>query len=487
LNLLQLFKDLTLYQKMRTLLFALMMISIVVSLYVRNVPVPMFTSIFLGLMALWAVSFYFEGTYQMEDTALLLLVAATFAFGRAFSIIPVISIGNIPIPITEIVLALSLGPMLLRGKSSWRVWTTRLPLDLKIILPGFLLLGTLYLLLGLKKNGAIALRDIVFCHYMLFLFVTLKVFNNSQKIKKAVAVFIPSAITLLAIGFIMYFITKSGQVSFIKFLFATRDFNWALYYGLTAIFGLSFFTFKNKKKIKLSIGLLIYFGLLFILLTRVRAGWFGMIPAIILLCILLKKEAKALFVIIPLMVVTVLFLDLCLHKNIFFMLKREIQGITPGKRDTRPKKNVAFRLIIWKQTLEKIRQKPMTGWGYGSFPTYYLSKKRPLHRPTGRIGPGSRVIPPHNHVLAVTYKMGFLGLMIFIFINLRVFLMGVMYYNKCKSPFNRRLLAAGLGGLVYWHGTALFFDVLESPPTSIFLWVLLGIIVSVVYVDASGG
>ena len=64
--------------------------------------------------------------------------------------------------------------------------------------------------------------------------------------------------------------------------------------------------------------------------------------------------------------------------------------------------------------------------------------------------------------------------------------MGVIYFNKCKSPFNRRLLAAGLGGLVYWHGTALFFDVLESPPTGIFLWILLGIIVSVVYVDASG-
>jgi len=482
LNPLQIFNDLTRYQKMRTLLLVFMMITIVIFLYLRGVPVPLFTSVFLGLLTLWVVSFYFEKTYQIEDIPLLLLIAATFAFGRAVSIIPIVSFGNIPIPITEIVLALSLGLMLLRGKSSWDVWTTRLPLDLKILLPGFLLLGTLYLLLGLKENGTIAFRDIVFCHYMLFLFVTLKVFHNPQKIKRAIAVFIPSAITLLAIGFIMYFITRSGQVSFIKFLFDTREFNWALYYGLTAIFGLSFFTLKNKREIKWGIALLIYFGLLFILLTRVRAGWFGLIPAIILLLILLKKEVKALFVIIPLIAVTVLFLDLCLHKNIFFMIKREIKGITPGKRDTRQKKNVAFRLIIWKQTLEKTWQKPLLGWGYGSFPTYYIHKK-PLHRPSGEIGPGSKITPAHNHVLAVTYKMGFLGLAIFIFMNLRIFLMGVMYFKKCKSLFNQRLLAASLGGLVYWHGMALFFDVLESPPTGIFLWILLGLIISIVHVD----
>lgn len=467
---------------MRTLLFVFLMISIVVFFYVRGVPVPLFTSVFLGLMVLWVVSFYFEKTYSIEDIPLLLLTAATFAFGRAFSIIPIVSIGNIPIPITEIVLALSLGPMLLRGKRSWDVCATRLPLDLKILLPGFLLLGTLYLLLGLNKIGTIALRDIVFCFYMLFLFVTLKVFNNPERIKKAVTVMIPSAVTLLVIGFIINFITRSGQVAFLKFLFDTRAFNWALYYGLTAIFGMSFFTFKNKKKIKWGIGLLIYFGLLFTLLTQVRAGWLGMIPALFLLLILLKKDMKVILIIIPLIVVSVLLIDYYINKNTITVIKQEIEGMTPGDRDTRAKMNVAFRLIIWKQTLEKIWQKPLLGWGYGSFPTYYIHKK-PLHRPSGEIGPGSKVTPPHNHVLAVTYKMGFLGLAVFIFMNLRIFLMGVMYFKKCKSLFNQRLLAASLGGLVYWHGMALFFDVLESPPTGIFLWILLGLIISVVHID----
>ena len=469
---------------MRTLLFVLMMITIAVFFYARGVPVPLFTSVFLGLLVLWVVSFYFEKTYSIEAIPLLLLIAATVAFGRAFSIIPIVSIGNIPVPITEIVLALSLGLMLLRGKRSWAVWTTRLPLDLKILLPGFLLLGTLYLLLGLKTNGTIAFRDIVFCFYMLFLFVTLVVFNHPQKIKKAIAVFIPGAVTLLVIGFIMNFITRSGQVAFLKFLFDTRAFNWALYYGLTAIFGISFFsfTFKNKKKIKWGIALLIYFGLLFTLLTQVRAGWLGMIPALLLLSILLKKDIKVLLIIIPSIVVSVLLIDYYIHKNTITVIKQEIEGITPGDRDTRAKKNVAFRLIIWKQTLEKIRQKPLLGWGYGSFPTYYIHKK-PLHRPSGAIGPGSKITPAHNHVLAVTYKMGLLGLAIFIFMNLRIFLVGVMYFKKCKSLFNRRLLAAGLGGLVYWHGMALFFDVLESPPTGIFLWILLGLIISIVHVD----
>jgi hypothetical protein len=83
----------------------------------------------------------------------------------------------------------------------------------------------------------------------------------------------------------------------------------------------------------------------------------------------------------------------------------------------------------------------------------------------------------------MTYKMGLLGIAVFIFINLRVFLMGVLHLGKSESAFHRRFLAAALTGLVYWHGMAFFFDVLESPPTGIFLWIILGLIISIVHVD----
>jgi O-antigen ligase len=476
------FKNLTQFQKKQTILFVLMMISIVVFLFVRDVPVPLFTSIFLGLLTLWIATFYFEGTYQIEDVPFLLLAVGTFAFGRAFSIISLVSIGKIPVPVTETILALCAALMVFKWKGVLNTWKTLVPKDFKLLLPVYLVVGTVYLLLGLKANGAIAVRDIVFCHYMLFLFITLHVFSKPEKIKKIFTVFIPGVVTLLLLRFIINFITRTGKVSFIKFLFESREFNWALYCGLAAIFALSFFTLKNKKILKWGLGLVVYFGMLFMLLTEIRAGWMGMIPALILLAFMLKKEIKIILLILPLIVVSLLFIDTYIHGNTLEVIKQEITGLTPGDRDTRSQKNVAFRLQIWGQTIDKIKEKPVFGWGYGSFPTYYIDK-RPLHKPSGSIGPGSRVTPAHNHLLAMTYKMGLLGIAVFILINLRVFLMGVLHLGKSESAFHRRFLAAALTGLVYWHGMAFFFDVLESPPTGIFLWIILGLIISIVHVD----
>lgn len=60
---------------------------------------------------------------------------------------------------------------------------------------------------------------------------------------------------------------------------------------------------------------------------------------------------------------------------------------------------------------------------------------------------------------------------------------GSNYLKKCNLEFNRRFLLATLTSIIYWHTMALFFDVMESPPTSIFLWVLLGLVFSLMYVD----
>ena len=302
------YRDLTQLQKMRAILFAFMVSSIVVFLFVPA-PAGLFTPVFLGLLALWVVSFAFEKDYSVEDVPFLFLVTATFTFGRAVSVIPIFLVGNIPIPITEIVLALSLFLMLFKWKHVLNHWSGALPVDLKILLPGFLVLGTLYLLLGLKNNGAIAFRDIVFCHYMLFLFITLNVLGNSHRIKRTLTVFIPGAAVLLVTGFIMDFITKSGQISFIKFLSDSREFNWAFYYGLTAVFALGFFTFDNKKINKWIKGISIYLGLLLMVLTAVRAGWVSIVPTVILLFILLKKEVRVVLLIIPLLAVSIFLID----------------------------------------------------------------------------------------------------------------------------------------------------------------------------------
>jgi O-antigen ligase len=219
-------------------------------------------------------------------------------------------------------------------------------------------------------------------------------------------------------------------------------------------------------------------------MTEVRAGWLGLIVALIFLIILLKKEIKILLLILLLTAGSLFIIDhfqLGIDKNKIQMLTAEVKSLTQRNLLSMPSANIEWRLNIWKQTGEEIREHPVFGWGFGIQINYEVWTKELFW--LRAMGASSGILPAHNHVLAITYKMGLVGLALFLFINFRVFFYGLFYIKKCKSGFNRRFLIASLAGLVYWHGMAFFFDVLESPPTGIFLWILLGAILGVVYAD----
>jgi O-antigen ligase len=473
--------------KLPVLKGVLLLLQAAVLLFFSLVSLPeiVFIVISLLLLLLWVITFYIEGIYEAADIPMLFLVLGTFAYGRSFSLLG-ISMGNIPLYVTESMLAGSLGLLLLTRKSPeklWNEWRLPLPQGLMMVLAAYFFMGTLYLLIGVIGNGFTALRDIVFCHYMLFLFVTLNLLKKPGKMKSLPPFFKPAMIIVLWIGLTAFFIYIPGFYPFKQFVEKGKMFNLGLYCGLMVIFGLSFFTFL-KRKLKPVIGVLIYFSLLFIIMTQVRAGWLGLIVVLIFLTILLKKEIKILPIILLLMAGSLFIIDhfqLGIDKNKIAMLTAEVKSVTQRNYTGMPAANIKWRLNIWKQTGEEIKEHPVFGWGFGIQVNYDVWGKELSWLKA--IGANSGILPPHNHVLAVTYKMGLVGLALFLFINLRVFFYGLFYIKKCKSGFNRRFLIASLAGLVYWHGMAFFFDVLESPPTGIFLWILLGAILGVVYVD----
>jgi O-antigen ligase len=264
--------------------------------------------------------------------------------------------------------------------------------------------------------------------------------------------------------------------------------NLGLYHGLILIFGLSFFTSDRVagKAGKWLLGLLLYLSFLFIIMAEVRAAWAGLLVALVLMGFLLKKEMKIFILIFLLMIPSFLiidYFDLGVQKNKLDSLKEQVTTVAKRRVHTMPAANIKWRLSIWRQTIKEIREYPVFGWGYGTQIDYIVWKQRLSWLKA--IGANTGVLPPHNHLLAITYKMGILGLLLFLFINFMVFFRGLFYIKKCKSDFNRRFLIASLAGLVYWHGMAFFFDVLESPPTGIFLWILLAVILAIVKTDKS--
>ncbi|UCC39588.1 MAG: O-antigen ligase family protein [Candidatus Aminicenantes bacterium] len=436
----------------------------------------------------WVITFYVEGIYELADIPILFLVLGTFAYGRAFSLIG-IPLGNVPLYVTEMMLGGSLGLLLLERKSLkklWDEWRLPLPRGLTIVLVAYFLMGTLYLFIGVIGNGILALRDIVFCHYLPFLFITLSLLIKQAKIKSVIPFLIPGIIIVLYTGLTLFFIYHSSypyKYPYKGFLRTAKMFNLSLYFGLIVIFGLSFFAFV-KRKIKPVIGVLIHLSLLFVIMTEIRASWVGMIVAWIFLTILLKKEIKILLLILLLMAGSLFIIDyfqLAINKEKLADLKEEIMSIAQSNLESMRAANIKWRLSIWKQTIDEIRKSPILGWGYGTQIDYMIWNKR--LSVLKAIGASTGILPAHNHVLAVIYKMGLVGLALFLFFNFRIFFCGLSYLKKCKSAFNRRFLIACLASLVYWHGMAFFFDLLESPTTGIFLWILLGAVLGVIYVD----
>ena len=99
------------------------------------------------------------------------------------------------------------------------------------------------------------------------------------------------------------------------------------------------------------------------------------------------------------------------------------------------------------------------------------------------IYPNSGMVPVHNHLLTIYLKMGLIGLGMFLFLNIYAVNFTLRNIVSCKVVFLKDLLIAISACLVFWNGLALLYDVIDSPPTSIVLWVLMGLIFAILEVD----
>ncbi len=141
--------------------------------------------------------------------------------------------------------------------------------------------------------------------------------------------------------------------------------------------------------------------------------------------------------------------------------------------------NIQWRLIIWKQAIKETLNSPILGKGFKLIIKPLFTKQDP----NNIVGPNLAVTPIHNHIIAVFYKTGIIGLGLFLFLNIYSLFYGLAYLKECKSKFIRCFLIGTLGSLVYWNIVALFFDIIDSPPTSVFLWIIMGLIFACVAAD----
>jgi len=142
--------------------------------------------------------------------------------------------------------------------------------------------------------------------------------------------------------------------------------------------------------------------------------------------------------------------------------------------------SVAQRLIIWKDTLDLIRDHPLLGVGVGNWKIFY-----PLYARTVRVDPAfsAEVQPTHTHndFLEICAETGMPGLALWLWIILAALRLAWQAFAHARDPALDLLLLALTTGMLAMLGSALINFPLMAPVPSFFLWSWLGLLHQVAY------
>ena len=201
-----------------------------------------------------------------------------------------------------------------------------------------------------------------------------------------------------------------------------------------------------------------------IAITISRGATIGLIAGIFTLCLCFKKSGLKSIISRKFRIIS---LTLAVLITAGFILLIPI--IKRG--DTDSMGTLGVRLRIWKATAELIKEKPITGWGFGTFILSYGHYGTPT--------PFSLDIPRHAHCepLQVFSEMGIPGFLIFLLL-FYFFFRESFKILKAAEPHQQIILAGFISGI-----SALLFHNLVSVNlryscSLILIWIAMGVVLS---------
>lgn len=179
-------------------------------------------------------------------------------------------------------------------------------------------------------------------------------------------------------------------------------------YGAILLWLLFYLYFINIERT----GMLIFFVLMALTLIQ-KLKWKGVLYAII---------------IIPIIFISICFLSPKTHNRIM-QIKHNIHALYYSHDE---KTSIGRRIIFLKTSLGLIKQKPLFGYGTGSFPYIYDT----THAITAT--EGQPLWDPHNSFIHIAVQIGLVGMMIFILWLI------TQFFETRSLPLFERYLAQGL-------------------------------------------
>ncbi|MFH1283571.1 MAG: O-antigen ligase family protein [bacterium] len=327
-------------------------------------------------------------------------------------------------------------------------------------------------------RGLIAYNDKVFVlrqsaiiYYSIFYFLTPIIINSEKKIN-----FLFNCLFLAAL-----LIVLNSMINFNSVIGAYKYY----YLGLAIIMEIIYIILVKTKYKKLLL-LVVFLQLIYFILEQVRASWVGMGGVLFFAIVLIRSYLKSKFLINRIIVYCLIGImgSTCLlwvikPKLINSVYSEVLSIILLNTDDNLGKGSVVsarWRLFVWKDIIEESLEKPILGWGFGNKFIPKTIKKLDWGGSWKDDSKGFQ--DPHNSFLSILHRTGFAGLSVFIilviaFIKRSIGMIRYINDNKMKAYYVGLLLC-----VIFVLGNSFFAVVLEGPFMGIFLWICMGLMIS---------
>lgn len=421
---------------------------------------------------------------DFRDHFFFFLIAGLFTIGKGFAVIK-IDVGPIPLFISEAVMFFLLVSFVI-PKYIYKKGMFKRDFFFHVLFL-YLSLGAVNLILNINKYGMFAIRDAVMVYYSVFILITLEVVNNIKKFEFLYKLLYVCGTAGLIIGALFSFSESFSKLPLIEFI---KEDSQVVYYSFLSVGIFCFFPFARRKLTQNILILSLGIALTEIVILGYRSVWLALAVSIIFVCILTKEDAfktisdimKTALRILPLFVL-IIAVTAYFQKDRFFYFYDKIIWFIHPEETIYASNTTDWRFALWQRAIHTtVTSFPMLGAGFGCpYQFQGIIAGQILPQATG-FGVNSQITMPHNVLISVFYKMGLLGLLCYLTMNILFFVKCLNFYNDCRDNLKRSFMLVLLGCFVCWQIISLFFPVLENPQNGIFLWVLIGLGLSLTYI-----
>ncbi|MGB9735013.1 MAG: O-antigen ligase family protein [bacterium] len=136
----------------------------------------------------------------------------------------------------------------------------------------------------------------------------------------------------------------------------------------------------------------------------------------------------------------------------------------------------AFRLLVWNSTINGIKDNPIIGIGLGNYPIniplYEVHALKTIDWKELRYLDNA-----HNEYLQITFELGIIGLISFLWFLFEIFIAGIKSINESDDDAHKVWNIALLAGIVSALISAFFTFNLENPASATMFWSFAGLVV----------